>query len=168
MKKSYVIRARHFAALIHPFIANCVTVEDFEDAVDNFNVMYHRNVRLAHGQTRIALITSDYVLKIDYGTRRSLWGGCEEECRGYQMAFNDGYGYLFAQISRVMVNEKVYYIMPRIKHIDEEYNNYEDAYDKVNNEECDYLFKHFHDLHCRNYGWKDGHPVIVDYACLRE
>ena len=165
--KYYVIRARQFAALIYPFIRNCVTVDDFECAVEAFNATYHRNVRMAHGQTRIALITSDYVLKIDYGTRQRMWGGCEEECRGYQMAFNDGYGYLFAPISRVMVNEKVYYIMPKITRIGETYNGYDDAYEKVNYEESNYLLNHFHDLHCRNYGWKDGHPVIVDYACLK-
>ena len=164
MKSSYVMRARRFAAMVYPFIRNCSTIDEYNSAVARFNLVYHRNVRLAHGQTRIALITSDYVLKIDYGKKQGRFGGCVNECRAYQKAWNDGYAYLFARISPVMVNECVFYIMPRIEKIGAEFNDYSDACEFVTDEEREYLWDNFCDLHYNNFGWKNGHPVIVDYA----
>lgn len=164
MKSSYVIRARQFAHDIYPFICDCKTVEDYCTAVENFNVAYHRSVRVACGQTRVALITSDYVLKLDYGRKAKRFGGCVSEYRAYQKVFNDGYAYLFAKINPVMVNEKVFYIMPRINGIGYERNGYDDAFDVVTDEEQDYLWDNFRDLHYENYGWKNKRPVIVDYA----
>jgi len=168
MKSSYIVRARHFAEMIYPFIVNCKTPNEYEQAVENFNILYKRNVRVAHGQTRIVLITSDYVLKVDYGAMGKMWGDSACELKAYNKAFNDGFAYLFARINSVMVNEKVYYIMPRIKDIGFEHNGYDDAYEVVTDEESDYLFENFRDLHYENYGWKDSHPVIVDYACASE
>jgi hypothetical protein len=166
MKSSYEIRARKFAQMIYPFITGCVTVDDYENAVENFNVMFHRNVRMAHGQTRIVLITSDYVLKIDYGKYGKRWGTCEDERKAYCKAVRDGYAHLFAKTVPYMVNERVFYIMPRINRIGAEYNGWDDAYDYVNGADYDYLYDNFRDLHYENFGWKNRRPVIVDYACL--
>lgn len=168
MKSSYMVRARKFANAIYPYICDCKDVFEYQMAVRAFNADFHRSVRVANGQTRIALITSDYVLKIDYGTKQKFFGGCENEYRGYQKAFRDGFAYLFARISPVMVNEKVYYIMPRIDRIGHRYNGWHDAWDVVEGEESDYLYDNFNDLHFENYGWKDGKPVIVDYAFFTE
>lgn len=164
MKSSYIVRARQFAWDIYPFIRECKTVSDYEEAVENFNIINHRKVRVACGQTRVVLITSDYVLKIDYGTRQELYGGCENEHRAYQKVYNDGYAYLFARITPVMVNEKVYYIMPRIERIGAEFNDWNEAYDVVNDDESEYLYENFRDLHYENFGTRKGRPVIVDYA----
>jgi len=164
MKSSYMVRARQFAQEIYPYISDCKSVEDFEWAVEVFNRFNHRAVKVANGLTRVALITSDYVLKIDYGTRQKDFGGCADEYRAYQRVFKDGYADLFARISAVMVNEKVYYIMPKIDRIGEEYNGDIEALDVVDADANDYLWEHFRDLHCNNFGWKNGNPVIVDYA----
>lgn len=166
MKSSYVIRAMQFAEQIYPFICDCKTIDDYEVAVDNFNVIYNRKVSVAHGMTRIVLITSDYVLKIDYGTNGRRWGGNADEVKGYSIAHKYGYAYLFARPTSYMVNERVFYIMPRIYGVDCDKSEGEDVYYHVTEEEEDFLYDHFADLHSGNYGWKDDRPVIFDYACL--
>lgn len=166
MKSSYVIRAMRFAEQIYPFICDCKTIDDYEVAVDNFNVIYNRKVYVAHGMTRIVLITSDYVLKIDYGTNGRRWGGNADEVKGYSIAHKHGYAYLFARPTSYMVNERVFYIMPRIHGVDCDKSEDEDVYYHVTAEEEDFLYGHFADLHSGNYGWKGDRPVIFDYAYL--
>lgn len=159
------MRARRFVEQIYPFVSDCHTVEQYREAVNNFNTVYHRKVMVCHGQTRVVLVTSDYVVKIDYGHMAKRWGGCADEVRQYCLAFNKGYSYLFARITPYMYNECVFYIMPRIDDIDGERNQDEDVYMFLRGDENDFLNDHFADLHCANYGWKDNYPVIIDYAC---
>ena len=166
MKSGYEVRARIFAQALYPFVCDCKTVNDFEDAVCEFNARFHRHVRISSGQTRVVFITSDYVLKLDYGKRGTLWGTCADERKAYCKAFHDGFAHLFAKTTPIMVNEMVFYAMPRIDHIGSEYNGWDDAFDQVSGKEYDYLWENFRDLHCENYGWKRGKIVIVDYACL--
>ena len=166
MKSNYVIRAMRFAEMLYPFITNCYTVDHYIEAVENFNAVYHRKVLLCHGMTRVVFITSDYVVKMDYGNKAKRWGGCADEVRGYTIAHNAGYAHLFARPTPYMVNERVFYIMPRINDVDGERSNDEDVYYHLDYEERDFICDHFADLHSANYGWKDDHPVIFDYACL--
>ena len=166
MKSGYEVRARLFANALYPFVCDCKTVEDFENAALEFNETFHRHVRVCAGQTRVVFITSDYVVKLDYGNRGRIWGDCATERKAYLRACKDGFGYLFAKTTPIMVNEMVFYAMPRIDRIGTEYNGWDDAFDRVNGKEYDYLMKYFRDLHCENYGWKRGKIVIVDYACL--
>ena len=166
MRSGYEVRARVFAQAIYPFVCDCKTVEDYEDAISNFNVMFHRHVRVNCGQTRVVFITSDYVLKLDYGNRGRMWGTCADERKAYCKVFRDGYAYLFAKTTPIMVNEKVFYVMPRINRVGTEYNGWDEAWDVVDDEERDYLFENFRDLHSENFGWKNRKPVIIDYACV--
>lgn len=167
MKSSYEVRARRFLHEIYPFIKDCVTCGDYCLAVDKFNEVFHRAVRVRHGLTRIAIITSDYVIKIDCGNPINImrFGGCESEYYKYRKAVKDGYGYLFAKISPAMCGSKVAYIMPRIPDVGSEHSGYEDIYYWLSQEENDYVYDLCQDLHYENYGWKNGYPVIVDYAC---
>ena len=167
MANSYVIRAMKFAEMIYPFICDCRTVVEYCEAVDNFNAVYHRHVVLRHGQTRIALLTSDYVVKLDFGNRGKRWGTCSDEVKGYSRAFKAGFAYLFARPTSYMVNECVFYIMPRIHDVDGERSMDEDVYFHLeDDDERDFVMENFGDMHSANYGWKNGHPVIFDYACL--
>jgi len=166
MKSSYEVRARHFAHQIYPFVHNCRTPEQYESAVDTFNKEKCRKVCVAYGQTRVALITSDYVLKIDYGRKSAIFGGCEDEYRAYQKVRRDGYSHLFAKVTPVMVNECVFYIMPRVDHIGMRYNGWNEAWEEseLSAEESDYLNDNFYDLHYENYGRLKGKLTVVDYA----
>lgn len=163
---SYEIRARKFARQIYPYVTNCRKVSDYTRAISRFNYEHHRKVRVAYGQTRVALITSDYVLKIDYGKLQHRFGGCADEYRAYQKVRRDGFAHLFAKIAPFMVNEIVFYIMPRVDGVGSEYNDYDDVYETygLTEEESDYLSENFYDLHCENYGHMNGRVVVVDYA----
>lgn len=168
MKSNYEVRARVFAQAIYPFVCDCKSIADFENAIEEFNILFHRHVRVDCGQTRVVFITSDYVLKLDYGNRGKRWGTCADERKAYCKVVRDGYAYLFAKTTPIMVNEKVFYVMPRINRIGVQYNGWDEAYDVVNDKERDYLYDNFRDLHSENYGWKNRKPVIVDYACMEE
>lgn len=165
MKSSYEVRARKFIAKIYPYIKDCQTVSEYELAVKRYNDNFSRKVCVNCGQTRVVLITSDYVVKVDYGTNSQRWGGCINEYRVYQQAVRDGYAYLFAKISPVMKADKVYYVMPRIHGIDCQRSEGYDVDEWLEGAEIDWLWEHVRDLHCQNYGWKNRKPVIVDYAC---
>ena len=161
-KNSYEIRAEKFVKQIMPFLFNCQTVEDYSVAVRMFNTRYHRSVIMAHGLTRIALITSDYVIKFDYNPAEvEIFGGCEDECTIYAEAKLAGFDYLFAKISRIEINGRYFYIMPRINGIG---RYYEDAQDYMTEDECDWVLTRVFDLHWRNYGWKNNHVVLIDYS----
>lgn len=163
MKNDYIVRAMKFIAAIAPYIENCRDKWDYHRAVTMFNSDYNRNVKVASGATRIALITSDYVIKFNYGDKVCYFGGCRDEVRLYKQAERDGYEYLLAKITAKIYNHKTYYIMPLVRGI----GKYEDTdvWTFLKYDECDWLHAHgVFDLHEYNYGFKNGYPVIIDYA----
>lgn len=164
MKGTYEERAKKFIAQIYPLLKNAYNSHSSREAVVNsFNHWYHRNVKYAHGLTRYALITSDYVVKVDYDAHYvERYGGCEKELQFYAQAEADGFSYMFAKITLYQYEGVNFYIMPRIHGIGRhEY----DADEYMTPEEYDWCLDHnLSDLHNGNYGWKDGHIVIIDYA----
>lgn len=166
MRNTYEVRAEKFIHQIYSFICDCEEVEDYEWAVNGFNYKYHRNVKVAHGLTRVALITSDYVVKIDCGRAYNLaqFGGCANEFDIYAQAEEDGFEYLFAKPTEIVYNDLVFCVMPRIRGIGKKEDD-ADWYMSI--EESDWVCERVFDLHNGNYGWKDGHPVLIDYAANR-
>ena len=64
--RSYIERAKDFIKEIYPYLARA----DFEcwntmNIVEQYNHDYSRKVLFRHGIARVALITSDYVVKFD-------------------------------------------------------------------------------------------------------
>ncbi len=164
MKSSYEIRAQKFVMLIAPYLIGCKTPYQFEEGVHNFLIDHsNRRVRFNYGISRVAMITSDYVIKIDYNTR-SNFGTCASELENYYFACQAGYGEYFAKITRFTYMDRDFYIMPKISNIDEEDD---DAPYKCDDELAEWLDENFYDLHSGNYGWKDGHIVIFDYAAAK-
>lgn len=164
MSNSYKVRAEKFIHQIYDYIVNCDSEEEFEEAVAWFNLAHHRKVYFSHGLTRVCFITSDYVVKYDFGTFRDLgrFGTCESEIRMYEFAEQAGFGYLFAEPTMVEYKGKRFMIMPRVYGI----GRYDyDADEYLTYEEYEWIHDRVYDLHNQNYGWKNGHPVIFDYAC---
>lgn len=164
MRTSYEERAKKFIALLNPYIKGCRAVYQFENAIDRFNTDYHRNVVVAFGSTRIAFITSDYVIKINYhGWGEGTFGGCADEVKMYRYAQKQGYAHLLAKITPYRGGyNRTFYIMPKISNIRDGANDAE--YYLSDEEEEKWLCKNIGDRHCLNYGWKDGHIVMIDYA----
>lgn len=162
--KNYETRAKKFIAIIYPYIKNCKDSFDFSFAIRQFNKKYHRNVRVAYGSTRVALITSDYVIKMDYkGWGTGTFGDCANEVRMYRQAKKDGFDYLLAKITpyRQKYN-RTFYIMPKIPNIRK--RAYDAEYYITDNKEYDWLCENIGDRHCLNYGYQNGHIVMIDYA----
>lgn len=166
--RSYIERAKDFVESVYPFIEkniyNCGYVEN---AICKFNKRYNRKVICTNGAVRIALITSDYVVKYDYNDEEiPLLGGGEQEVRIYNRAKADGFDYLFAPITRYVYKNKYFYIMPRIYGIGKE--EYDDTYadELMSEEESEYIYGlGLNDLHNYNFGFRKGKICLVDYAC---
>lgn len=160
---NYEVRAKKFIAKVYPYIKNCDDSFDFSLAINRFNLECHRNVQIASGSTRVVMITSDYVIKVDYdGWGKGRWGSCADEVRMYRKAKHDGFAHLFAKVTPVRKGyNRTFYIMPRIGGIAKKPC---DADEYVDGDDYDYLYENVGDLHNQNYGWKDGHIVMIDYA----
>lgn len=163
MKSNYYVRAERFLKSIFPYIADedIFNVEEVKNGVECYNREKHRKVEVYHGATRIALITSDYVIKWDYDEENiDTWGGCESECNFYEYAENSGYGYLFAEATRFVYDGIMFCIMPRIN-----MNNYWHSFNEFcNPTEYHWIVNHVGDLHNGNWGIYKGKLKIIDYA----
>lgn len=169
MRNSYETRAQKFIQQIASYIKDCEDYCDLEYAICNFMMDNpRRKVSVSHGMARMVLITSDYVIKMNYNQDwvNSVGGG-EEEVKFYSIAEKEGMEYLFAKVSRYEYNGKYYYIMPRVRGIRPD--NWRDAYSYMTWKEQNWCKKHrLYDLHAMNYGFRDGHVCIFDYACSDE
>lgn len=164
--RNYIERAQDFIQHIYPFIEDVqYDVYNLGYAIEQYNQRFNRKVLFRHGISRIALITSDYVIKYNFDEDEvACVGGCEDEMRIYSIAKREGFAYLFAEITRFYYGGKNFYIMPRIRGIGSHEWDYADAFMTDEEEQfCNSL--HITDLHCNNYGFRKGHVCLVDYAC---
>jgi len=162
MRNTYEVRAQKFIRRIAKYLEGAQEVYDFQWGVKAYNYHYHTKVKLDYGMSRVALITSDYVVKIDYN--KTPWGNCEDEMQVYTEATLDGFSYLFAKITRYEYNGISFYIMPRIHGIG---RTPYDAEEYLTAEENDWVYEHLFDLHNHNYGWYKNKIIIFDYAARR-
>ena len=166
MKSDYTIRAYKFIEKLYPYIKDCHDVLEYLNAADLFSADYHRKVECASGMVRVAFITSDYVVKFDYNTDRSaIYGGCADEEKFYHFAQEKGFASLLAEITHIRYCGRDFYIMPRIGGIGKCCECYAEEF--LHGDELDFVNEYLEDLHDENYGWKNRHPVIIDYAMNR-
>lgn len=164
MANTYEVRAQKFIQQIFPFLDDLTDKFMVNEGVWAFNYTHKRKVRVSSGLTRIALITSDYVVKFDYDKEQiRTFGGCEDEMEIYDEAEADGFEYLFAKITPYKYEGYTFYIMPRIKGVG---RGFDDAWEYLTDAETDWLCEHrVADLHCHNFGWRNGHVCLIDYGC---
>lgn len=165
MKSSYIDRAIKFLDAILPYIENdMMSLDSVNDGIYEYNMNYHRHVRVCNGASRIVLITSDYVIKWDYSKRGVRnWGGNVQEAEIYKIATEAGYGYLFAELTTIERNGIMFNIMPRFS----TERHMRPIYRKLNDKEWRWLNSHVYDIHEGNYTLVKGKPIIFDYACKR-
>lgn len=162
MKSSYKVRAIKFLDQILPYIKdNLDSLYFIKKKVQEYNVRYHRNVRVCNGACRIVLVTSDYVIKWDYSNNVKTFGGNIEELKMYEIAKMEGFAYLLAEPMAQIRNNVTFIIMRRFEVVekDTEIEYY------VDEEEYDWLCCHIGDIHDNNFVIVDGAPIIIDYAC---
>ena len=170
MKKSYIERAMRMAETLSSYMESYNETMSIYNkcsmAVKEYNIRHkHSSMSLESGSTRLAFIISDYVLKVDYQTIRSF-GNSETELEAWDFICENGMEEYFAEITKYVSKSGItFYIMPRIKHIgeyDEEWF-YDTLYDIDIGAYC-FIQDNFCDFHENNFGIKNGHPVIIDYA----
>lgn len=155
----YITRANRFLHEIAPYLIGAYTVNEVINRVSQYNEDHHRAVQIAHGATRIALITSDYVIKFNYGDDVNEYGGCEEEEEFYAYACEEGFGAYFAATTGTTVSGRKFWIMPRASGVGRVW-----LYRNVPAVVYEWIIDHVYDLHNGNLGMIDGHVVIIDYA----
>lgn len=148
---------------ILPLIGNEMRPWTLETIMDRFNMEHNRKVLVRSGSARVAFITSDYVVKFDYDDDEAdEIGGCENEIYLWGLAQKEGFSHLFAEITRVVINGRCFYIMPRIRGINTGRGL---GWEYMTREEKTWCNLHnLTDLHRANYGFRKGHICIVDYA----
>lgn len=164
MKRDYTVRAQHFLEQLWPYICDCGNdYWKYYNAIQAYNYHKSRRVYVCHGASRISIITSDYVIKFDYNEGQAKFtGGCMEEVKFYQFAKEEGYSHLLAPATPFLFHDRFFIIMPRIYNVGSS-NDYIHFY--LNDDDRDFVGAYLYDMHEENFGWKDGYPVIVDYAC---
>lgn len=164
MKSNYVVRARKF---LESFVPYLIQYKRIEDAVNTYNLAMRRHVEYHYGAVRRCLCLADYAVKWDYDAEEAKnFGGCEDEVNNYRFACDHGYDYLFAEITRVEVMGRVFYIMPRVKTLGITTGFYgPDHY--LSHDEFDFIYcvMGLYDLHDENWGLVRGQVKIIDYAC---
>ena len=167
MSKSWELQAREFADAIYPYIKRRIArkefYEDFEDVIWNAVYDYkkahkHNKLRVEAGATRVCIIGREYVLKFDFGDNIKNFGGCASELEMYKKAKRDGYSHLFAKCFKFVLHGYTFFAMEKIDHVGNVYKN------DWTEDEKKYIRKNVMDMHSYNYGSKDDHVVIIDYA----
>ena len=162
--RSYIERAKDFIAEVFPYIHEVFNPWDIEEEINKYNATFNRKVRVQNGLSRIALVTSDYVVKFDYDPDEiDSIGGCQNEVALYYDAKQEGFEYLLAEITPFSFHDREFYIMPRIYGIGSGHY-YAEHY--MNPAEQSFCRRHrITDLHSNNYGFRHGHVCLIDYAC---
>ena len=120
-----------------------------------------RRVKVEEGAARTAIITSDYVIKIDTGCT-DTYGGCEQEMKFYDYACDCGMEYLLAKPTRFCYKRIVFYIYPRAK-VYLDMTRPKRWYDELTYNEQSFVDE-ICDLHAGNIGFLHGRLCIIDYA----
>lgn len=162
--RSYIERAKDFIEQVYPYISECYNPWDMRNLIKNFNKTFDRKVIVSNGLSRIALITSDYVVKFDYDLDEvDNIGGCNNEVELYKTAKREGFAYMFAEITPYFYHNRMFYIMPRIRGIGSGRMYAENYMDYPERHFCERY--HITDLHSNNYGFRNNKICLVDYAC---
>lgn len=168
MKTSYIVRAKKFIRQILPYIIPNITwIPAVEKGVNEFCIAHNRKIKVAYGSARIALITSDYVIKWNYDNEAvEDIGGNTEELKMYEKAKEDGFDYLLAEPTKVTINGYDFIIMPKVNigRTDNKGKQKRAIQNYLTDEEYMWTLDNIDDLHIYNWGFLKNKPVITDYA----
>lgn len=170
MKSDYRVRAAKFLKEVFPYIEDCLNsnYNDVYDMISEYNRDHYRNVHLSCGAVRMALITSDYVIKWDYSAYGNELGGCVDEYNAFLAAKEAGYDYLLAETTLIEHKGYIFSIMPRISGIGRRAHRGYDINHYLTFDEFVWVMKFNHDIHAYNWGIRNGKACLIDYAMTDE
>lgn len=131
--------------------------------VAEYNSLHpRRRVKVTEGAARTAIITSDYVIKIDTGMVED-YGGCENEVEFYEYAKRFGMEYLLAKPTHFRYERIDFYIYPRVSVYANFSRHSRRWYSELSYEEKEFIDL-IDDLHEGNIGFLHRKLCIIDYA----
>lgn len=167
MRNNYVVRARKFYDSVYNDICMYEEPCQYIKYFKYWNKEHNRRVIVSFGSTRVCLITSDYVIKIDYNGE-SYFGNSESEARAYKRACMCGAEDAFCPIRQIADNA---WVMPRCR-VNDEFDDEDTArykvekfYARLSYKESAFIENHIQDIHEGNVGYYNGRIVLIDYAC---
>ena len=161
MKSDYRIRAEKLIRRVYPYIKNCYNPAQIRRRIEKYNKEHHSHIIVRSGAARFALVYSDYVIKFNYGSAKEWAGGCEEEYQKYtEVIASSPYSYLFAEMTKIQIDQEDIYIMPRVNGVGES----DKYWDNLTREERHFINSVTSDMHRGNYGRYNRKPKIIDYA----
>lgn len=168
MKSDYRVRATKFLRSLWRYLreVNIMDTDEVQWAVDKYMADHpSRRISVCSGSARVAIITSDYVIKWDYDEENvEEIGGCEAERGIYLNAKRAGFGYLFAETTSLEYEGYDFVIMPKIPNVQKHKDSIKNHLSYYENEYIKSI--HLIDLHSYNWGMKNNKPVIIDYAYI--
>ena len=120
-----------------------------------------RRIEVSSGAARTAIITSDYVIKIDTGCP-GTYGGCEQEMKFYDYACDSGMEYLLAKPTLFKYKRMNFYIYPRAS-VYASMRHSRNWYGELTYDEQSFVDE-ICDLHAGNIGFLHGRLCIIYYA----
>lgn len=170
----YVSNARSVLKSFVPYITDRNNKYSLMNSVNRFNMDFPQmRANLKSGASRSTVIFDDFVVKFDTGD--PYYGDTLSEYKGYRLALANGMDRFFAPLVKIKVEHHYYYIMKKISTLAVEEWEYEGegwgdairSFDSgVCDDDVDWVFDEFNDLHDENYGFTDdGEMLIIDYAC---
>ena len=120
-----------------------------------------RRIEVSSGAARTAIITSDYVIKIDTGMIEN-YGGCEQEMEFYDYACDNGMEHLLAKPTLFKYKRINFYIYPRAR-VQTSMKHSRNWYSELTYDEQSFVDE-IYDLHAGNIGFLHGRLCIIDYA----
>lgn len=162
--RTYVERAEDFIKELLEYKGKNTFQKDYgiRGTVGKYQTVHpRRRIEVSSGAARTAIITSDYVIKIDTG-RPDMYGGCEQEMKFYDYACDCGMEYLLAKPTLFKYKRMKFYIYPRAK-VHASMKRSRNWYGELTYNEQSFV-EEICDLHEGNVGFLHGKLCIIDYA----
>ena len=158
---TYQMRAYLYIKTMFEYVNNWRDWNDIIEATDK--VFWHtgKQASVECGSARIVIVGEDFAVKWDYDECIKEIGGCEDEFQKYKVSLSSGYSYLLAPVFRFSYRERYFYVMPKATNI----GNGKDIRLAIRQDEYKWLTANVGDLHSWNWGFIDGKPIVIDYAC---
>ena len=163
---TYQMRAYFYIKAMFEYVNNWRDLDDIIEATDK--VFWHtgKQASVECGSARIVIVGEDFAVKWDYDFENiEEIGGCEDEFRVYKRSLSTGYAHLLAPVFRIYHRNRFFFIMPRVDRIGPEEHEYKDINEFITEDEYNWLRDNIGDLHGWNWGFIDGKPTVIDYAC---
>ena len=158
---TYQMRAYLYIKAMFEYVNDWHNWNDIMEATEKTFWHTGKQATVECGSARMVIVGKDFAVKWDYDECVNEIGGCEDEFQKYKISLSSGYSYLLAPVFRFSYRERYFYVMPKATNI----GSGKDIRLAIRQDEYKWLTANVGDLHSWNWGFLNGKPVVIDYAC---